>query len=38
MKTCELYARKHLDEGNVTQAGEVMNTISIVDKQACPRE
>ena len=38
MKTCELYARKYLDEGNVTQAGEVMNSISIVDKQPCPRK
>ena len=38
IKTCELYARKYLEEGNVTMAEKMIGNITVTDNQACPRE
>ena len=36
MKTCELYAREFLDQGNLTDAAEVLRNVTVTDDKPCP--
>ena len=36
MKVCELYAREHLDNGDMIKAAEVLENITVINNEACP--
>ena len=36
MKTCESYAREFLDQGNLTEAADVLRNITVASDKSCP--